>query len=232
GEEGVDLRLLRLRPDGLLVRHWGGLMAFLDVPESERPTLHGDFSLNTTNRLTAATLLSLGLKTLTAAHDLDAQQLFALVPGLPRGAIAVTAQHHISTFHTEHCVYAHTLSEGRDFRTCGRPCEQHRVGLKDPQGRVHPVIVDVGCRNTVFNAEAQSAAHLLQPLLAAGVRRLRVELVWEERDAAREALGAWRDAVAGRISAAELSRRAGAHEQLGVTAGTMRTLSASAPRLS
>lgn len=232
GEEGVDRRLLRLRPDGMLVRHWGGLMASLDVPAAERPTLHGDFSLNTTNRLTAATLLSLGLTTITAAHDLDAQQLFALLPGLPRGAVAVTAQHHISTFHTEHCVYAHTLSEGRDFRTCGRPCEEHRVGLKDPQGRVHPVIVDVGCRNTVFNAEAQSAAHLLQPLLTAGVRRLRVELVWEEHDAAREALGAWRDAVAGRISAAELRRRAGAHEQLGVTAGTMRTLSPSAPRLS
>jgi putative protease len=232
GEEGVDRRLLRLRPDGMLVRHWGGLMAFLDVAEDERPTLHGDFSLNTTNRLTAATLLALGLKTLTAAHDLDAQQLFALLPGLPRGAIAVTAQHHISMFHTEHCVYAHTLSEGRDFRTCGRPCEAHRVGLKDPQGRTHPVIVDVGCRNTVFNAEAQSAAHLLQPLLTAGVRRLRVELVWEERDAAREALGAWQDAVAGRISAAELRRRAGAHEQLGVTAGTMRTLGERAPRLS
>ena len=66
-----------------------------------------------------------GLDTLTAAHDLDREQLLALLARAPRGRVAVTVHHHIPTFHTEHCVYAHLLSNGRDFRTCGRPCEQH-----------------------------------------------------------------------------------------------------------
>ena len=99
-------------------------------------------------------------------------------------AIAVTIHHHIPTFHTEHCVYAHLLSTGRDYQTCGRPCEQHQVALRDRVGLVHPVIVDVGCRNTVFNAQAQSAASLVPELLARGVRRFRVELVRETADEA------------------------------------------------
>jgi putative protease len=99
------------------------------------------------------------------------------------------------------------------------------VALRDHTGREHPVIVDVGCRNTVFNAEAQSAAHLTARLLAAGVRRFRVELVWETQPQAEAVLGAWRDLLAGSlITPAELLRRTGVHEQFGVTAGTMRIL--------
>ena len=39
--------------------------------------------------------------------------------------------HHIPTFHTEHCVYAHLLSNGRDIRSCGQPCQDHEIGLRD-----------------------------------------------------------------------------------------------------
>jgi putative protease len=35
------------------------------------------------------------------------------------------------------------------------------VALRDAAGRAHPVMADVGCRNTVFAAEVQEAsAHL------------------------------------------------------------------------
>lgn len=136
----------------------------------------------------------------------------------------VVLHHHISTFHTEHCVYAHTLSTGRDFRTCGRPCESKKVALRDPMGLEHPVVVDVGCRNTVFEARAQSAARAYARLQRAGVRRFRVEFVWETQAQTAAVLGAYTELLAGRISAAEAVRRAGAHEQFGVTAGTMRTL--------
>jgi putative protease len=147
-----------------------------------------------------------------------------LLDAAPRGRIAVTLHHHIPTFHTEHCVYAHLLSTGRDFRTCGRPCEQHRVALRDRVGLVHPVIVDVGCRNTVFNAQAQSAATLTSELLARGVRRFRVELVRENAADAHRLYTAYAQLLDGRISAAETMRIAAVHEQFGVTRGTMRTL--------
>jgi putative protease len=225
GEEGFDARIARLGPDAVLARHWGAVMCFRELPATDRrPVLHGDFSLNVTNSITAGHLLALGLDTLTAAHDLDETQLFALLDHVPAGRMAVAVHHHIPTFHTEHCVYAHLLSGGRDFRSCGRPCEQHRVSLRDRVGLPHPVLVDVGCRNTVFNAQAQSAAALVPRLLARGVRRFRVELVRESADETRRILTAYSDLVSGRISPQEAVRRAGAHEQFGVTRGTMRVI--------
>jgi putative protease len=169
-------------------------------------------------------LLDLGLDSVTVAHDLDEAQVLALLARVPADRVVVTVHHHIPTFHTEHCVYAHLLSNGRDFRTCGRPCEQHKVSLRDHTGREHPVIVDVGCRNTVFNAEAQSAARLVPKLLARGVRRFRVELVRETRAQAEAVLSGWQAVLAGTLDAAALAQRVGAHEQFGVTAGTMRVL--------
>jgi putative protease len=222
GEERIDAHLARLEPDHVLVRSWGSLAYLRGL--AEPPALHGDFSLNVTNSITAAWVLERGLVTLTAAHDLDRDQLAAMLANVPRGRVAVTIHHHIPTFHTEHCVYAHLMSTGRDFKTCGRPCEQHQVALRDRVGHVHPVVVDVGCRNTVFNAQAQSAASLVPDLVAAGVTRFRVELVRESGDEAARLHGAYTQLVAGTIAPAEAVRRAAVHEQFGVTRGTMRTL--------
>jgi putative protease len=225
GEEGFDARIAKLEPDSVLVRHWGALMHFRERPPAKRPALHGDFSLNVTNSITAGHVLGLGLDTVTAAHDLDAVQLFALLEHAPAGRVTVTLHHHIATFHTEHCVFAHMLSGGRDYRTCGRPCEAHGLALRDRVGLEHPVIVDVGCRNTVFNAQAQSAASLVPRLLERGVRRFRVEFVREDQAATGRVLTAYQALLAGRASATDAIRAAGVHEQFGVTRGTMRVLS-------
>ncbi len=233
GEEGYDQRIDRLRPDAVLVRHWGAMMHFLERPAGQpRPVLHGDFSLNVTNSLTASYLLGLGLDTLTFSHDLDAAQLSGLLDHAPAHRFTVALHHHIATFHTEHCVYSHTLSNGRDFRTCGRPCEKQQISLRDRLGLDHPVIVDVGCRNTVFNAQAQSAASLVPRLLERGVRRFRVEFVRESQEEAARVLSAYQELLEGRLSPAEAIRRAAVHEQFGVTKGTMKVLSspAVAPR--
>jgi U32 family peptidase len=234
GEASIDQHLARLAPDHVLVRNWGSLAVFSPAASAARPSgeppgpappiLHGDFSLNVTNSITAAWVLDHGLATLTAAHDLDREQLFALLDRAPRGRIAVTVHHHVPTFHTEHCVYAHLLSTGRDYRTCGRPCERHEVALRDRVGLVHPVVVDVGCRNTIFNAQAQSAASMVPELLARGVRRLRVELVRESADEAARVVTAYTALAAGQLAPREVVRRAAVHEQFGVTRGTMRTL--------
>ena len=222
GEERIDAHLARLEPDFVVVRSWGSLAYFAAL--AAPPELHGDFSLNVTNSITTGWVLDRGVSTITAAHDLDRDQLFALLANAPAGRIAVTVHHHIPTFHTEHCVYAHLLSTGRDFRTCGRPCEHHQVALRDRVGLVHPVIVDVGCRNTVFNAQAQSAASLVPELLARGVRRFRVELVRETAAEATRLFAAYAALVTGTIAAAEVVRAVAVHEQFGVTRGTMRTL--------
>ncbi len=220
GEDKIAAHLLRLEPDAILVRSWAALVQLA----TSGVRLHGDFSLNITNSITAGFVLAQGLTTATVAHDLDHPQLTALLAAAPGGQLAVTVHHHIPTFHTEHCVYAHLLSDGRDFRTCGRPCEHHQVSLRDRTRAVHPVVVDVGCRNTVFNAQAQSAAALVPELLAAGVRRLRVELVRESGAEAAALWQAYAALAAGDLTPAEVVRAARAHEQFGVTRGTMRTL--------
>lgn len=223
GEEGFDRRIAKLKPDGVLVRHWGGVMHFADAA-ADGPAVHGDFSLNLTNSLSALHVLGLGLDTITAAHDLDAVQLRAMLSAVPAERVTLVLHHHIATFHTEHCVYAHTLSEGRDWRSCGRPCEAHRVALRDHREREHPVIVDVGCRNTVFNAAAQSAAGLASECASRGVRRFRVEFVWESGDEAARVLAAYGRLLRGECSAAEVVAEVGVHEQFGVTSGTMQVL--------
>jgi putative protease len=227
GEEGYDRRIASLAPDGVLVRHWGALTHFARLARARAaeggaiPTLHGDFSLNLTNSLSARYALSCGLSTFTASHDLDSAQLSALLAAVPARRAAVTIHHHIPTFHTEHCVYAHLLSEGRDFRTCGRPCEAHKVALRDHKGLEHPVLVDVECRNTVFNASAQSAAGLSASLVARGVGRLRVECVWETRAQVSRVLEGYQGLLSGALSPQQALKEIGAHEQFGLTTGTM-----------
>jgi len=223
-EQKLEAHIAKLAPDGVLIRNWGALAYFAALPAAERPVLHGDFSLNVTNSITARWALAQGLATVTCAHDLDAIQLQALLDATPNQQMAVTIHHHIPTFHTEHCVYAHLLSKGADYRTCGRPCESQLVSLRDRVNLVHPVIVDVGCRNTVFNAQAQSAARLVNDLASRGVARLRMELV---RETANEALTAWQ-AYRGLLDQTSTPAQALAaiavHEQFGVVTGTMRTL--------
>jgi putative protease len=219
GEEGYDKRFERLKPDGILARHLGAVEHFRRNQHAE--SVHGDFSLNATNALTARTLLGLGLRTLTPAYDLDLAQLLDLAAGVPKGSLEVTLHQHLPLFHNEHCVYSHLLSNGRDYRDCGRPCETHLVQLRDQLGMQHPVIVDVGCRNTVFNARAQSAANCLPQLLAAGVRRFRVELVRENAAETGKILKAYFALLQGKRTSKQVIQEVGAMEKYGVSAGTL-----------
>jgi putative protease len=225
GEEPLLDRIQRLEPDGVLVRHFGALMRCLQWRrDGMQVALHGDFSLNAANSLTAAHLLGMGLATITASFDLDEDQLFAMLKHLPGERVAVVAQHRIPTFHTEHCVYAHLLSNGRDYRSCGRPCERHQVALKDHTGREHPVIVDVGCRNTVFHHAPQQSSRWTQRLLASGVRRFRVEFVRETGAQVRTALAAFGELLAGRCGPDDVVARTGAISRFGVAEGGMKLL--------
>ena len=77
---------------------------------------------------------------------------------------------HMPMFHMEHCVFAAFLSNGKDHRDCGRPCDTHKVELRDRVGANFPVHPDTGCRNTVFNSVAQSGAEYVGRMRELGVR--------------------------------------------------------------
>jgi U32 family peptidase len=175
GEERILDFLLSLGCT-IVVRSSGILQA---LREREHPPLVGDFSLNTANSLTAAMYMGLGLARITPTHDLNGAQVEELARRIDPESIEVVAYQHLPVFHTEHCVFCRFLSTGTSYRDCGRPCEKHRVELKDSTGRAHPVIADVGCRNTVFGAEAQEASGYIDQWRAAGIRHFRLEFAHE-----------------------------------------------------
>ncbi|KAB8141954.1 U32 family peptidase [Chloroflexia bacterium SDU3-3] len=202
----------------ILVRSTGLLQA---LQAEDHPELVGDFSLNAANALTARTMLGLGLGRITPTHDLNAAQIAALAQEVGAGAVEVIAYQHLPVFHTEHCVFCRFLSEGTSFKDCGHPCEQHRVALRDQQGRAHPVMADVGCRNTVFGAEAQEGSRHLADWLSAGIRHLRLEFVHESGAQVAEVVGAFRAALAGQIGGAELGQRLRQSTPQGTTQGSL-----------
>jgi putative protease len=127
-------------------------------------------------------------------------------------------------FHMEHCVYAAFLSQGKDWRDCGRPCDRHRVDLRDRVGAEFPVVVDAGCRNTVYNAVAQSAAEFLPRMLALGLRCFRVELLRETAEQVGLLLETYARVLAGLDDGRGTWRRLRAQNQLGLTRGTLRLI--------
>jgi putative protease len=200
GEEKIDRYLMSLEPDAVLVRGLGALYE----GRHDRIERIGDFSLNVTNRWSAAAVLAQGIAAFTPSYDLDAAQLVALCETDVAPWAEIVVHHPMPLFHMEHCVIAALLSTGSDHRTCGRPCERHRVSLRDRAGMEHPVEADVGCRNTVFHAASQSAAGVVERCRAAGVRRWRIELVRESPDEVERLVSAYRALLSGATQTQDL----------------------------
>lgn len=175
GEERIAQFLAKLDCP-IVVRGTGGMR---DLQAAGVTTLIGDFSLNAANVLSAQLLCDAGLVRITPTHDCNAVQINEMIRQLGNQSVEVIAYHHLPVFHTEHCVFCRFLSTGTSYKDCGRPCESHQVALRDRNGRQHPVIADVGCRNTVFGSEAQEATKHLPMWLNAGVQHLRIEFVQE-----------------------------------------------------
>jgi collagenase-like PrtC family protease len=207
---------VKIGADALLVRSAGMVQQLLDLggPHSVVPgvgvvpQLFGDFSLNVANELTARQLLrQCSLSRLAPTHDLNAHQLQELGAALGAplsGALEVIIHQHLPIFHTEHCVFCRFLSDGNNYTDCGHPCETNAVHLRDERGSDHLVLADMGCRNTVFNAQAQSGAFYIPALLGAGYRTYRIELVDEPPGQVAALLNGYRDVLHGKRTAGDL----------------------------
>jgi putative protease len=217
-DEGRIVNFLRSLDCPILVRA-GGILHELGY--ADHRILIGDFSLNAANALTAKTLLDLGLARITPTHDLNAEQIARLARSIGPETVEVVAYQHLPVFHTEHCVFCRFLSNGTSFRDCGRPCEKHRVALKDKNERAHPVMADVGCRNTVFGAEAQEASSHLDSWRQAGIRHFRLEFVHETAPQVAGVTRAFCSALRGSINSVELARQLKRVAPGGITEGSL-----------
>ncbi len=217
GENGFFKLIESASPDGVLIRNVGAISYFQNSPLR---TI-GDFSLNVSNPASAAVFLSRGLERVTISYDLNITQVLALLAAAPADRFELTIHQHMPMFHMEHCVFAAFLSKGSTFLDCGRPCDKHRVHLRDRVGIEHPLRADVGCRNTLFNAAAQTGAAHFEDLRAAGLRHFRVELLEESAAETENILSAYQSLLSGKSSGESLWRELKARSQLGVTRGTL-----------
>ncbi|MEP6670830.1 MAG: DUF3656 domain-containing protein [Chthoniobacter sp.] len=222
GEQGFFKLIENAAPDGVLIRNLGAIAYFAERNASDHPRLQliGDFSLNVANPLTAAYFMSKGLERVTISYDLNIEQVLDLLSSAPPSWFELTLHQHMPMFHMEHCVFAAFMSKGTSFLDCGRPCEKHRVHLRDRVGMEHPLRADVGCRNTLFNAVPQTGARFFAQLEAAGLRDYRIELLEENATDARRVIQAYQALLSGGQAGEELWRTLQAQSQLGVTRGT------------
>ncbi|MBB3114214.1 putative protease [Paenibacillus phyllosphaerae] len=224
-ENGYHANILKLKPDAVLVRNTGALYYYMRA-RAERggedfPRIIGDFSLNIANHKAADLFTEAGCELVTPSYDLNVQQMFDLLSHSDTSKMEVVIHQHLPMFHTEHCVYCTFMSEGTDFTNCGRPCEESRASLQDRIGMSHPVRVDEGCRNTVYNAIEQSGAEYLRQFADMGVKSFRIEFLEESAEKVDEVIGLYSDALSGRISGTQVWRSLKAINQLGVTRGQL-----------
>jgi putative protease len=222
GEEGFQSLLTRAKPDLVLVRN----LASIEFFQNALPTaqLVGDFSLNVANELTADLLIGSGLVRLVPSFDLNWDQLAAMVRRSHPDWFEPVVHQHMPMFHMEHCVFAAFLSTGKDHRDCGRPCDRHRVELRDRVGANFPVLPDTGCRNTVFNSVAQSAAEYIERMRDLGLTRFRVDLLRETPEHIGPLLDRYARVIAGQADGRQTWRQLQVLNQLGVTRGTLQLL--------
>jgi putative protease len=216
GEEWTLEQVRSSNADGYLVRNYDHLKFFAN----DRRV--GDYSLNIANRISADYFKNqFGLERVTASYDLNFSQIETLLRAAPPEWFEVTIHQHMPMFHMEHCVFCAFLSSGKDFRDCGRPCDRHDVRLRDRVGAEHPLKADAGCRNTVFNSQAQTGAEYVSRMIELGVRHFRVEFLNETPEQVALTISKYRRLLRGEISGAQLWRELKLFNQLGVTRGQM-----------
>lgn len=218
GEEGLLKAMVRQQADRWLVRN---LVAARYAMEHEIP-FDVDFSLNITNPLSAGWWRQQGARTLTPSYDLNRDQLLEMVAQVPASWLEVVVHQHMPLFHMEHCVFCSVLSPGTNKTNCGRPCDRHSVQLRDRVGAKHPLQADIGCRNTLYNAQAQSGAEAVAPLLDCGIQQFRIELLQESnQQSVARLVELYRQLAHGQIQGAEVWRTLKADNRVGVTRGTL-----------
>lgn len=220
GETGHLKQIVRLKPDVILVRNLGALYFLRDSGIE----LVADFSLNVTNSLTAKWLLSKNVSRFCPSYDLNQQQLMNLLDVTGGESFEVTIHQYMPAFHMEHCVFAAFLSNGSSYRDCGRPCEKHRVELRDTNGAIHPLKADAECRNTMFHGIPQSSARLIPDLISRGVQRFRFEALYETAGQLRIKLDAYLKAVRQKISTEDLFEKLQISEKYGVSEGQIHNI--------
>ncbi len=167
-ELGLLKQVADCGPDVGLVRNLAGLAWF--AANAPGLPLVGDYALNVANEVTAALFAEHGVRRMVPSYDLNFTELAAMVAA-SRRVRGGRPPAHADVPHGTLRVLPHP--EHRHEPQGLRPAVRHAPrGPQRPRGAAHPLVADVGCRNTVFNGTAQSAAEYVRADARHGDRRL------------------------------------------------------------
>jgi len=213
-EEGVLKKISGCGADGFIVRNFAQLEYLSNCVT--------DFSLNIANPISAEFIMNRWKpQRITVSYDLNIPQIIDLLKAAPSDWFEITLHQHIPMFFMEYCLFCKFLSSGSNWQDCGRPCEKHQLKLRDRVGAEHPIKADVNCRNTVFNALAQTGAESFQELIEAGARWFRIEFVDETPETVMKTIHQYNELFCGKISGKELWKRMKLLNQIGITRGQL-----------
>ena len=220
--EQIHLKVIEhLKPDAVLVRNLGALNYLKDSGLK----LVGDHSLNITNSWSANWYLNRGLEIISPGHDLNAVQLEDMLVKSRADQFEMTLHHYMPSFHMEHCVFAAFLSDGNSYKDCGKPCEQHKVEVRDHKGAVHYLAPDQECRNTMYNGTPQSSIGLLKKVKELGLHQFRIEALLEEPGFLRKKVETYAKFLAGEMEVEQVHSELGVEEKYGIAEGQLFNLS-------
>ncbi|MBK7962889.1 MAG: hypothetical protein IPK04_17870 [Bdellovibrionales bacterium] len=117
--------------------------------------------------------------------------------------------------------FAAFLSQGKSFKDCGKPCEKHLVQLKDQFGNLHWIKPDHECRNTMFNAQAQTALNSVEAWLDLGLGTVRYEALYETGQELLNKLKHYRHFFQGKQSLPETLPALMTQERYGLSDGSL-----------
>ena len=213
-EGGYFKYIQAMQPAGVLVRSLGAAAWW----RGKGVPLVGDFSLNVANAESVRLWREFGLSALTISYDLNSTQLADLLACGCGSALELTLHQHMPLFHSQHCVFCTFLSRGgHSFKDCGKPCRSRRVRVLDRAGAEHYLRSDAACRNTLFNARAQTAARCVQAALQRGLSVCRIELLEENARQTLELISLYRSLLRGELGVDSLIHRLGVIDRPGVT---------------
>ncbi len=152
---------------------------------------------------------------------MNENQVTELLKSVQASKMEATVYQYMPSFHMEHCVFAAFLSNGSSFRDCGKPCEKHEVKLKDQFQNWHQIKADQECRNTMYNAKAQSASRFFSNWSQLGLGVVRIEALKERGSELIEKILNHLKFFDGELSTENLLNTLNAYESYGISEGAL-----------
>lgn len=161
--------------DGVLVGNIGALKMMLNRRQQhESLKVHGDWSLNIFNSITASYLGSKDLSAFYLSTELNYSQIKA-ISVKTKHPLGVVVHGQLPLMVSKYCPIGACMDCIKDGGREAFPCMKRKYGLRDRKGYILPVEVDRRCRMHLFNPIDLCLIDQLEQLVEVGIKLFRIE---------------------------------------------------------